>query len=349
MLVLGDLLAHGYKGNYQKYTGDFSPEGIQNFVNKTMQFITAELKNVLPSIDIYMVVGNNDTYSDHYISEPSFYKNIGKIWQQSIKDEKNRAKMTKDFNKGGYYVLDIPNQKELRLIVLNTTFFSALGTDMNVEAQEELDWLRNELAFLHKHHQKAIIALHIPVGIDAYSSVKDDTTSLWTQHTTQQFLYLLKCHANEVVAIFSGYLHADSLEIINFNERTKKILLTSTPAISPVFGNNPGFKLYRYSPNTLEIQGYATYYYLLDGINPEWKLAYDLNKNYLTGCHSRNLVEAIDRIQPSGELAANYKKFYMLERNSQPITKENKWMPYYYCAIRNLTAEAYNLCKLVGD
>lgn len=347
IVLLGDLLAHNYKKNYQKYTGDLSLDGIQSFVNKTMQFITSELKNSLPFIDIYTVVGNNDTYSDHYISEPEFYKNIGAIWGKSIKDGKTRLKIERKFTKGGYYALNLSKQKDLRLIVMNTTFFSKKGTGMEIEAQEELDWLRDELAAIHKHHQKAIIALHIPIGIDAYTSViGGDTASLWTQHATQQFLYQLKCYTNEVIAIFSGHLHADFFEIITFNEKNKKILLTGTPAISPIFGNNPGFKIYRYSPNTLEIQAYSTYYYPLDAKNSEWKLAYDSNKTYQADCHSCNLLEAMDQIQPSGKLADDYKKFYMLGKNSQPITKENKWIPYYYCAIRNLGAETYNDCKL---
>ncbi|WP_162920442.1 metallophosphoesterase [Candidatus Fukatsuia symbiotica] len=344
VLLLGDVLAHDYNKNYIKYTGDTSSIGIQNFVNKTMQFITNELKNRLSSIDVYTVVGNNDTYSDHYTSEAVFYKNIAKIWSQSIKDEKNRIKMENDFSKGGYYSLELSKQKKLRLIVLNTNFFSTLGKGLDIEAKEELNWLHNELSSVHKKNQKAIIALHIPVGIDAYQSViQSDVVSLWDPQNTQQFLSQLEYYSNEIIAIFSGHLHTDFFEIIKFNGRTKNIFLTGTPAVSPLFSNNPGFKLYRYSRNTLELQGYSTYYYPLDSIRPEWKLAYDSNKNYKLACRSCNLMKAMDKIKPSGELADSYQKFYMLRKDLQPITKENKWVPYY-CAIRNLTAETYQVC-----
>ncbi len=108
----------------------------------------------------YSLVGNNDGYTEHYASQAIFYKNIAPIWSALIRDKYHREKMQKEFAQGGYYALNI--QKGLRLIVLNTTYFSTRGTGMDQEAQNELNWLEKQLALLDTTQRKALIILHIP-------------------------------------------------------------------------------------------------------------------------------------------------------------------------------------------
>jgi sphingomyelin phosphodiesterase acid-like 3 len=347
-LLLGDLLTHHFKENYQKYTGDLTAKGEEDFVNKTIQFIVQQLQEALPFVDIYPVVGNNDSYVD-YISEASFYQNNAKIWASLIRNKEIRSNMEREFSKAGYYAFDIPKQSNVHLIILNTTLFARQGKGMEAAAQRELHWLHNELTSVQQHHQKAIIALHIPVGIDVYASiVTHSIISLWHETDTQEFLNEIKHHSDEIIAIFSGHLHADSWQIIELNSRTK-IAQIGTPAISPIFGNNPGFKVFFYSRDTLAIKNYLTYYYLLDSCVPQWRLAYNFNTIYSDAYSAcTGVVECMDHMPAHSKLANHYKKFYMLGRNAQPITQQNKWFPDYWCAMRNLTPKAYQNCLLAN-
>jgi sphingomyelin phosphodiesterase acid-like 3 len=341
VLILGDFLGHHFTESYRYYTGDSSIEGIRRFVDKTLQFMTTELTKSLATTDIYMAVGNNDSYAGDYVSQPIFYKNMAVIWGQGIINKENRLSMEKAFAEGGYYAMDIPNQKNLRLIMLNSTYF-AKGKGLGVPAEHELTWLHHELSQLHRRHQKAIIALHIPVGIDVYKTVNTHkVVSLWNPSDSQRFLQELKEHADEIIAIFSGHLHADSFQIIRAD--TKQIPALGNPAISPLFGDNPGYKVYRYSLRSLAIKNYLTYYYPLNESSPQWQLAYEFNKVY-QGKPFSDIVVGMNTLCETGKLAEHYKKYYMLGRDVQPITTENKWLPYYWCAIRNVTTADYETC-----
>ena len=75
-------------------------KGLQHFIDKTMQFITKELAAAFPDTNVYMVVGNNHSYAEHYSSQPVFYKNIAPIWSKLIQDKDNRVKMQQDFAQG---------------------------------------------------------------------------------------------------------------------------------------------------------------------------------------------------------------------------------------------------------
>lgn len=344
VLVLGDLLAHNYKIMYQFYTGDISAEGAQSFVDKTMKFIMSELQRTFSNLDVYTVIGNNDAYAKHYVFEPQFYKNMAPIWEQVIKDKKSKIKMQQMFSRGGYYSLDIPRQKNLRLIVLNTTLFARLTKEANVEAQNQLAWLHAELASLSSNHQKALIALHIPSGVDIYKTIKQgEVIEFWHDQYTKRFLAELKQYASSIIGVFPGHVHADWFQVLKSTDASKAVLVTATPAISPQYGNNPGFKIYRYGTRSLLLEDYVTYFYPLDSKYKQWQVEYDFNKIYQPHCHHCKIVDGMNLIHSTGELANKYKKFYAVGQNAQPITRNNKWK-LYWCAIPNIVASEYMAC-----
>src|SRR3990167_1658882 len=62
VIIFGDFLGHDFRRYYKKYARDPSSEGYQQFVNKTLQIITEQINKTFPNLDVYAVVGNNDTY-----------------------------------------------------------------------------------------------------------------------------------------------------------------------------------------------------------------------------------------------------------------------------------------------
>jgi sphingomyelin phosphodiesterase acid-like 3 len=109
--------------------------------------------------------------------------------------------------------------------------------------------LRNELTSAKNHHQQVIIAMHIPPGIDVYATLKlrlFRLVSLWKQNYTQQFENVLAQFAPEVSGVLAGHLHSDWSQVITLQNKAE-IPISGTTSISPIFGNNPGFKIYTYS------------------------------------------------------------------------------------------------------
>lgn len=346
VLVLGDLLGHNFRQNYDMFATDKTPVGYQAFVKKTLRFLTRKMANAFPSMDVYTVVGNNDSYQDDYFVEPNgaFFKEVADIAGDLIKSKNNQSMMKKEFSTAGYYAVDFPNDARLHLIVLNSVLFSKKVRGISIEhaALEELNWLSDELATVHINHQKALIVLHIPVGIDVYASLKNNPftiISLWQPMYAEQLETLLQKYAANIMAILPAHFHMDTFQILS--EGANTIPVSFTPGLSPLFGNNPGFKIYRYSSLSLQLQDFVTLRYSL-GTTKEWSKEYDFNEIYNPHCFHCQIIEGMKNLQKQGDLVTHFIKYFALGTNSQPIT--TKWLPYYWCNIHAMTEIAYQNC-----
>ena len=351
VLILGDYLSHNFKENYLQYSGDKTAEGYQAFVKNTLTFLTEEIASAFPKQDVYMAVGNNDSYVDDYVSQPNgqFYQDMAQLWGSLIKDKSVQVDMQRDFPVGGYYAINMPDVPRLRLIVLNSVLFSrkAQGTGVDQAAQQQLDWLHTQLVAAHAKQQKVLLALHIPAGIDVYASLKKTPFSvveLWKPQYTQQFQTELQRFSTDLMGIMSGHFHMDFFQVLKGDEASpSSVWVTGTPAISPAFGNNPGFKIYAYSPSALSFTNFVTYFDpLMD--QGGWMEEYNFNSIYQPGCQHCRVVDGMDLLAPSGKLADHYISYFAVGTNSQPISAEHKWLPYYWCAIHHMALINYQSC-----
>lgn len=266
VLILGDFLAHDMRAKYKKFTNDNSLAGFQSFVYKTLEFLNIEINQYFPKLDVYAVVGNNDTYAGDYVSSPNsqFFQDTAKIWSHLIKNPTNRAAMQKSFIRAGYYAVTIPSQPRLRLIALNSNVFSykAKGRNVTLAANDELNWLHKELEASKAHQQQVFIAMHIPMSLDIYASERIrlfTLMQLWAPRYTATFNTQIQQYAPSISAIFAGHLHSDWFQNLTFN-RINDIPTSGAPSISPIIGNNPAFKLYAYSPHTFKLIDTITYF-----------------------------------------------------------------------------------------
>src|SRR3990167_3118990 len=178
VVVLGDFLGHDFRAHYDFYSSDKTQQGYQSFVKKTLEFLTQKIAMTFPTIDIYTAVGNNDSYQDDYFSDPNgnFFNDMASTWSHLIKNKNNQRTMKKEFPAGGYYAIDFPSESRFRLIVLNSVLFSnkSQGTSVDIAAEQELNWLHDELQSVRRQHQIALIAMHIPAGVDVFASLRSE-------------------------------------------------------------------------------------------------------------------------------------------------------------------------------
>ena len=114
VIILGDFLGHSFRSLYGKYSQDKSRAGFQTFTKKTLEFLTNELARTFPSLDVYTVVGNNDSFHYNYYADPNgqFFKEVGRIWSRLLINKKNSEQMQEQFSHNGYYALDFPTPQE---------------------------------------------------------------------------------------------------------------------------------------------------------------------------------------------------------------------------------------------
>ena len=346
VIMLGDFLAHDFQQNYQYYSGDTSQTGYQAFVKKTLQFLTAEIKTAIPNILVYPALGNNDSYNGDYGSVPNgmFYKDTASLWQPLVGQQAGTFDQT--FPVAGYYAVAPPATNNIRLIILNSVLFTPKAYDAAVDkaAQQELSWLAQQLTLARKQQQKVWLLMHVPPGINVYNTVVDPAKkidSFWQPEYLQAFLSILKPNADTITALLTSHVHMDGFQIISL---PKTIPDSFVPGISPMFGNNPGFKIYSYAKQSLQLQNFATYYLADNNTVKGWQLEYSFNAIYQPNCTICTLINGMQNIAPHGYLAQAYQRFYAASNmNAQPITK-GKWLPYYWCGIHLLAEEEYYHC-----
>jgi predicted phosphodiesterase len=268
VLLLGDLMGHESRDKYKHFSGDKSAAGYQAFARKVFEFLTNEIAAAFPSLDVYTVVGNNDSYQGDYSIKPNgaFFHNTGVLWSGLIREPANQSAMQKQFSYAGYYSLVLPHQ--LRLIAMNTNLFSykARGRNIDDAAMRQLSWLHAELQRAKEANQAVFIIMHIPQGIDFYAT--DHTrlfrlVRLWKPQYIQRFDEELNQFSAEIAGIFAGHLHKNWFQVIT--ENNHDIPVMGVTSISPIFGNDPGFKMISFDEDPVHLDHFSTYTFPING------------------------------------------------------------------------------------
>ena len=229
-----------------------------------------------------MVMGNNDTDSRNYQSVPGgkFFQQTAALWSELIVNAEARAAMRLTFSAGGYYAINVPHHPELRLIVLNSVLFSkkSLGSAAARAADAQLDWLHQQLQQAKNQHQKILIALHIPPGLDVYATRHLHLFTLmefWRTTYLTRFKSELAAFYPQIISIFSGHLHYDWTQTLDVGNHLD-VPVIMVPSVSPVYGSDPAFKIYHYSAANGRVDDTYTYSYPVKGIGT-WRIEHVYN------------------------------------------------------------------------
>lgn len=352
----GDFLAHNFCQQYVTYTGDNTQAGCDLFAKKTMKFLAQQLKSTFPNTPLYAALGNNDSYTGDYSIQPGgrFLSETAVTWSRFFKNQTNKIHFLTQFLRAGYYEITPPNSLNDRIIILNTTPFSpqALSNaNLNQIALAEFNWLNRRLQAAQIFHRKVWIVLHIPVGIDVYASQNaKKIVPYWKKPYTKIFLRLLERYNNVINGLFAGHTHMDMFNVIN-KPNEKHISQIVSPSISPIFGNNPGLKLFTYNMKKFQAEDYVVYGLSLNAKFPSWQKEYDFDKTYapqsVQNKKGSNLSKLLNQVANSrsfrkGKLATIYQHNYTVNgAPNSPILRQYK---NYWCEVRHVDSKSYERC-----
>jgi hypothetical protein len=190
--------------------------------------------------------------------------------------------------------------------------------------------------------------MHIPPGIDAFASSLDGyrkpATLFWRDDYLDAFRALMRSYGDLVKIAIAGHTHMDEFRALSASDVRKAVSFRITPAISPIYKNNPAFSKLNYDIQTGDITDINTYY--LDQANSvqtqQWTNEYSFSKVY--GClafNSENLLALVERFRKDVALRDRYARYYFALAPLQ-ITSEN-W-PFYFCAQTTFTRQAFEKC-----
>jgi hypothetical protein len=350
VLVLGDMLGHHYRDNYENFAGDHSQAGYQAFVKKTMQYLTAEIVQTFPATNVYMTVGNNDSYVKDNVAKPrgAFFQDMAMLWSGLIKDAPNQKSMRATFPAAGYYAVYPDPRIRLRLIVLNTILFApdAQTQEVAQAAQAELDWLQRELVSARENHEKVLLAFHIPAGIDVFYTIKSQPTIVenWLPVYTARFEQEAQQFSDILTGVLVGHVHMDWFAVLKFPHDAVPVM--GVPAISPLYGNNPAYQVFQYT-SFGALRNALTFVLPLAAAPFTWQQEYNFNAVYQPACHGCRISNAIQGLSKTGAWINAYKNYYASGTVSQPISQTENWQ-YYWCQTQAISLGDYEACMSGG-
>ena len=224
ILITGDLVAH----STMKMTidGKFDKEKNKERVHETLNNITKTFRNFFLETQIIPVIGNNDAY-DHYDMPTGYFKHeylnfVYKLWNEE-------EDIPNSFLTDGYYT--IKTYLGHTIICLNTLLFSS-RQKIKLRSWIQLIWLKSQLEV----NEKVFIAFHIPPGFSLYSGGSQS----WHDAFVNNFRDIVEMYSSKILGIFGGHYHNSYFALIS----GKAIMIN--PSVSPLFGNNPGFRYFDY-------------------------------------------------------------------------------------------------------
>jgi sphingomyelin phosphodiesterase acid-like 3 len=343
----GDYLRHNFEAAFIQAggTSDEFPE----FATKAALFVVRALQTSF-RVPAYFALGNDDSPCGDYRVDPGgpFLATLA----DSLEVLKNHPDALADFRTGGFYELPHPTLVNHEIVVLNTVLWSRsyaiCGSDSGDAGKAEMQWLSWQLYRAKISGNKVILVMHIPPGIDSYKSAHAGAgkaaTEFWQSQFFAQFVDLMKTYGSIVQIALAGHTHMDDFRVLSPGGNASPVAFRITPAISPIFGNNPAFSVLEYQIPTGEVSDITTYYLNLSGgrPDPQWALEYRFSNAYGYKTFSpANLQSLAAAIHSDPSVRHLFAGFYAACAPS-PIKPDN-WQ-FYACSETEFTSSDYAGC-----
>lgn len=358
IIITGDFMSHNFNEEFEQYSGSDNKDSLNSFIEKTIRFVTSVINRYYPETTIYPSVGNDDSYCGNYMIEPegAFLKMVSEVWEPLVNKNKDNKSFPETFSKGGYSILNFPEMDNLKMIILNTIFFTTYyknqcGDTLQDPGSEELEWLRETLRECKKNNHKVWLSYHVPPGIDIYGTIhgkgncEEKIFATWKKKYNEEFLKIINEYSGIINVNLAGHFHRDDFRIF-FNEGNPVSYIHLTPSISPVYGNNPAYQIIYYDTLNYELLNYKTYYLKNLSVTDSayWSMEYDFQKIYNQSSITSSTLNNISQlIYSDSTYRAEYISYYTA---GDQITYESDYSTWYYnwCGFGNLTKEEYVKC-----
>ena len=377
VVYTGDILGHNFSEQfYALYYGSLgvpvpppadiakdpaAVAAMEAFANKTVAFFMDQVRSSVGNIPVMFTVGNSDSYLG-IVPEPSFLANTAELYHTKfLNSSTDHQAFLDSFKKGGYYSMEPPGTN-LMVIGINTVLCAFPDNTTTARFDEELHWLDTTLTAAKAADKKVWLLMHIPPGADIDSTaVKADNgqidimknaVMMWQPPPTYtyqaDFLTILANHPGVVTLTLAAHTHMDEFRIMSPDNVTPADVLEITPAITPIFGNNPAFKVFAFSRDTLKPIDYRSLNYDLATMPRRFHSYYTFSSAYcLSGYLNDSLAQLYPALKTNTVQQKLYQKHYYSGNTPQPplsaqhvpITPAN-W-PIFWSGIGNMDQQDF--------
>jgi sphingomyelin phosphodiesterase acid-like 3 len=368
VLISGDFLAHGFRQKFDATAADHSDAAYRIFVRKTMQFLARQLGQTFQATPILPTLGNNDEECGDYQLQPKgeFLARTLPILYAFLGS--SRLGLDENWKSNGNYSVKAGG---IRVLSANTNFFSihyrnACGSaDDPDPGRATLAWLETELAAARQARERVWLMYHIPPGIDGYATLRlgecpGKMIPMWREDYAEPFFALTQRYADTIAASFAGHTHMDDFRLLGDADGPYGFALI-TPAVSPIFGQNPAFRTLIYD-DTGGILDQTTYDLTnlpeataAGGASPAWHTEYTFTQQWSL---PRVDVSSLQRLYAlTGDMPADTERWHNVFSVSSPIywaqfpggnEQLERAVLAFRCATGNVLTSRYQQCYCGG-
>ena len=373
IMVTGDILAHQFPQNFASAMHDQDREHYRSFVLKTMTFVALEFRRRFPDTTILITPGNNDEECGDYSirANGTFLDDTADLTRSLAHADDGVGAEWKAL---GSYNVPHPSLRGIRILSLNTVFFAewyhadsfreGCATVVSTGPADLLQWLESNLAKAKAAHEKVWLMFHIPPGMDGATTTKQYVSQLlrsrspnnsacakamvpmWVPSWTSQFDSLLAKYQDTVIASFAGHTHADDFRLINAAGASKLFVLIDPP-ISPIYGQNPAFRVVTFERDgTLADQ---STYYLTNlekasmAVGGTWEKEYTFSEQWkMRPLDAARLAILYNQIKNDSKTRDRWIKLYNV--SSSDLSLPDDIARGLYCAAEALDPTSYQSC-----
>jgi hypothetical protein len=345
-IYTGDLLGHGIPQLFAKYSGSSAVAPLLAFTDKVVAFVMQQIRSAVGNIPVVFAVGNLDSYSG-YGPDSTFLSNTAELfYTQFLNGTADHQRFLDSFKSGGYYSVEMLESK-LMVIGINTILFSPLLPASVIAAEvpevtAQFAWLDAQLAAAQTAGQKVWLLMHVPPGADEGTTASSASSNgqitsasmMWNSAYQATFLEILAKYPGLIALTLAGHTHMDEYRIMSPGNS-----LEITPGISPVFKNDPAFKVFTFSLDTLRPIDYSSMNYDLSAMPAEFNHYYTFSTAYSEqGTLSDSLARLFPRLVNSQAQQALYRSYYYSGNVSSASISNATW-PVYWAGIGKMTQQ----------
>lgn len=361
ILLPGDFLAHSWSTKYDRLAPrprSQDPAAYRAFTGQVMRFLTMRVGQAFPRTPVFSVLGNDDSECGDYQVTPvsPFLAMLSDVWAPLVFQSDNpesgaasRREFSETVSRGGYYSVRLPALSKHRLVVLNTVFCApqyrnACGDPTATPAHDQFRWLDKVLSAAERQGERVWLLMHLPPGIDGFATHQASGVAqpLWRPELTDWFLQIVRRHEKTIQLVIAGHTHRDDFRVIQLDGRP--VLLTKiVPAVSPVYGNNPGYQIFHYDRPGGAVQDYLTLSLPLAPPPdvPAWKVEYQFMPAYGSfRLDPASIAQLGAEVSRGGPARKRYRQYYSVEGEPNPVADS-----ILGCAILNVTVQGFTECS----
>ncbi|MFK8249966.1 metallophosphoesterase [Ancylobacter terrae] len=361
VLVTGDLLAHDFPAKTERALG--LPRGSAasaDIAIRTALYVAGRLRAAFPGKPVLMTLGNTDSGCGDYHVDPGgeFLAATRAAVRELAGPDLLDPGFDATFAAGGYYAARHPTLADTTVIVIDDVLWSAeyrdaCGTSATAAAEAMMAWLEAELARNAAAGRKVWLARHIPLGLDPYASLHargstcpDRVVPMFAPAYAERFAGLLARFGETITASFSGHTHHDDYRLLRRADGTLAGVEKIVPAISPVYGQNPGFHVFSYDRASGRPVDFETRYLANLGDAPtpataRWETEYRFTTAYGLGPYGPEAVERLWRgLSTADPAATTYRRLYDVGHRELGVDEARA----YACALGHAEAANFTAC-----